>query len=99
MGSISKNIDVNEMVKIIKDNGYIVVPETLPHSQRWEIVIIPWDFIHSKKRLGQIKRTGYFFGPNECQSSLNKETPFERAMKDVQLKLVQHFTRKTTKTE
>ncbi|MFA7448768.1 MAG: hypothetical protein WCY77_10050 [Weeksellaceae bacterium] len=99
MGSISNNMDVNKMVKIIKDNGYIVVPEFISYAQKWEIVVIPWDFIRSKKRPGKIKRTGHFFNKNECSTQLGKETQFAKKMKEVQLKLVQHFTRKTTKTE
>lgn len=89
----SKRADVNYLVKVIKDHGYIVVPEFLHHAQKWEIVVIPWDFINSRKRHGVTKRTGYFFAKNECVSNPGRESRFEKAMKEVQLKLVEHFSK------
>lgn len=91
MDSISKTMDANTRFRIIRDNGYAVYPEYIHHLRKWEIVVAPWDYIHSRKRPGTVKRTGYFFKQNDCVCSQHRETEYERKMIEVQMKLVEHF--------
>jgi len=87
-------IDINARIKIIKDNGYAVFPEYVRYLNKWEIVIVPWNYIESRRRPGATKRTGYFFNHNDCVCSQHKETEFAKKMTEVQMKLVEHFTKK-----
>ena len=93
MDLIFRTMEINEMAKIIIQKGYRVVTDRVGFSQKWEIIIEPWDHKLGKKRPGKIKRTGFFFNHNERTFSINgKETEFAKKMKEVQLKLVNHFT-------
>lgn len=84
-------MDASEIMLRMKNLGYRVVPELVPHKRKFEIVVEPWNWDLNKKRSGRTKRTGRFFGLRDCCASSNKESEFSEAMREVQLKLIAHF--------
>lgn len=76
--------------------GYRVVPDFIYHSQRFELIIEPWDY-RANRRVSskRVKRTGIFFLKNECTQSSIKETFYMKKLQEVQLKLINHFKSKS----
>lgn len=68
--------------------GYCVIPDWDPSQKKFEIIIRPWNWKESKPRVGRIKRTGFFFKPDEV-NRLN--SPYRAKLLEVQRILVEYL--------
>lgn len=80
-----------EIMKNLMKLGYRVVPELQPY-QKYEIIVEPWDFRFNKRRQGRVKRTGFLFSSSEVNRK--GDSPYQRKLKEVQIKLIEHLTNK-----
>lgn len=83
-----------QIAQAMKDIGYRVIPEYVHDRRMFEIIIQSWDWDLNARRSGSTKRTGFFFLRRECVLHSKKATPFSEKLKEVQMKLIEHFLKK-----
>lgn len=74
----------NTILKSLMRIGVRVVPDRLPYSSTYEIIVEPWDFQTNKKATGRTKRTGVFFQQKDLNKKVNNI--YYPKLQEVQLK-------------
>lgn len=82
----------NDILKELIKAGIRVVPELLPGSRTYEIVVEPWDFQTNKKATGRTKRTGVFFQQKDLNKKINNM--YYPKLQEIQLKEIKKHSSK-----
>ena len=82
-------LNPNDILKELIKAGIRVVPELLPGSKTYEIIVEPWDFQTNKKAPGRTKRTGVFFQQKDLNKKVNNV--YYPKLQEIELKEIKKY--------
>ena len=85
----------NQILQKLIKAGIRVVPELLPGSRTYEIIVEPWDFKTNKKAPGRTKRTGVFFQQKDLNKKINNI--YYPKLQEIQLKEIRKYEKSLQK--
>lgn len=76
----------NKILKSLMAIGVRVVPDLLPGSRTYEIIVEPWDYNLNVRGKGRTKRTGVFFQQKDLNKKINNI--YYPKLQEIQMKII-----------
>lgn len=76
----------NQILKSLMTIGVRIVPDLLPGSKTYEIIVEPWDYGLNVRGKGRTKRTGAFFQQKDLNKKINNI--YYPKLEEIQLKTI-----------